>query len=403
MKKTTVSVTGCSLADILYADIDFNSQAFSACASRRDGDGGLAPGRLVFADALEAFAGRDYTSLKQELTGGRAPHAENLGGPAVVGAINASQILSDLPVSFRFYGATGNDATADFVRSIIARTPLNADNYITLPGSTPSTDVLSDPRAHSGKGERTFINTIGACYAYTPERLPDTFFDADIVWFGATALVPPLHENLSRLLKRSHDAGKINIVSTVFDFLNEMRNPGKPWPMGDGPESYRYIDLLIVDWEEAVRLSGKDDLEGFCAFFRGAGVSSFVVTHGARDFHAWSDGRLFAEAPLTAYPVSALVDEDLAANPSLRGDTTGCGDNFAGGFVASLVRQYAQGAEKGSFDIADAAAWAAASGGFACFCLGGTYLEKTEGEKRGKLRKYHDAYLRQIGKVKNSQ
>ena len=232
MKKTTVSVTGCSLADILYADIDFNSQAFSACASRRDGDGGLAPGRLVFADALEAFAGRDYTSLKQELTGGRAPHAENLGGPAVVGAINASQILSDLPVSFRFYGATGNDATADFVRSIIARTPLNADNYITLPGSTPSTDVLSDPRAHSGKGERTFINTIGACYAYTPERLPDTFFDADIVWFGATALVPPLHENLSRLLKRSHDAGKINIVSTVFDFLNEMRNPGKPWPTG---------------------------------------------------------------------------------------------------------------------------------------------------------------------------
>ena len=138
MKKTTVSVTGCSLADILYADIDFNSQAFSACASRRDGDGGLAPGRLVFADALEAFAGRDYTSLKQELTGGRAPHAENLGGPAVVGAINASQILSDLPVSFRFYGATGNDATADFVRSIIARTPLNADNYITLPGSTPN-------------------------------------------------------------------------------------------------------------------------------------------------------------------------------------------------------------------------------------------------------------------------
>ena len=168
--------------------------------------------------------------------------------------------------------------------------------------------------------------------------------------------------------------------------------------MGDGTDSYQYIDLLIVDWEEAVRLSGKNELDDFSRFFRDAGVSSFVVTHGAKDFYVWSDGRLFEKMPLTAYPVSALVDEDLAANPSLRGDTTGCGDNFAGGFVSSLVRQYAQDTEKGSFDIADAAAWAAASGGFACFCLGGTYLEKKQGEKREKLRKYHDAYFRQIGK-----
>ncbi len=396
MKKTTVSVAGCSLADILYADIDFTAPAFTACASKKDGDGGLTPGKLVFADALEAFTGKSYPELKRALTAGRAPHAENLGGPAIVGAINASQILSDLPVTFKFYGATGNDETAEFLRSIIAKTPLDASNYVALPGASPSTDVLSDPRAHNGKGERTFINTIGACYAYTPEHLPDAFYDADIIWFGATALVPSFHEKLSILLKRAHEAGKINIVSTVFDFINEMRNPDKPWPMGDGAESYRYIDLLIVDWEEAVRLSGKNDLAGISGFLSSSGVSSFVITHGAKDFYVWSDGRVFSKMPLTSYPVSALVDEELAANPSLRGDTTGCGDNFAGGFVSSLVRQFAEGREKGTFDITDAAAWAAASGGFACFCLGGTYLEKKEGEKREKLQRYHDAYYRQI-------
>ena len=393
MKKTTVSVAGCSLADILYADIDFTAPAFTACASKKDGDGGLTPGKLVFADALEAFTGKSYPELKR---------AENLGGPAIVGAINASQILSDLPVTFKFYGATGNDETAEFLRSIIAKTPLDASNYVALPGASPSTDVLSDPRAHNGKGERTFINTIGACYAYTPEHLPDAFYDADIIWFGATALVPSFHEKLSILLKRAHEAGKINIVSTVFDFINEMRNPDKPWPMGDGAESYRYIDLLIVDWEEAVRLSGKNDLAGISGFLSSSGVSSFVITHGAKDFYVWSDGRVFSKMPLTSYPVSALVDEELAANPSLRGDTTGCGDNFAGGFVSSLVRQFAEGREKGTFDITDAAAWAAASGGFACFCLGGTYLEKREGEKREKLQRYHDAYYHQIGrKMKN--
>ena len=91
MKKTTVSVAGCSLADILYADIDFTAPAFTACASKKDGDGGLAPGKLVFADALEAFTGKSYPELKRALTGGRAPHAENLGGPAIVGAINADR------------------------------------------------------------------------------------------------------------------------------------------------------------------------------------------------------------------------------------------------------------------------------------------------------------------------
>lgn len=80
MKKTTVSVAGCSLADILYADIDFTAPAFTACASKKDGDGGLAPGKLVFADALEAFTGKSYPELKRALTGGAAPHAENLGG-----------------------------------------------------------------------------------------------------------------------------------------------------------------------------------------------------------------------------------------------------------------------------------------------------------------------------------
>ena len=95
-------------------------------------------------------------------------------------------------------------------------------------------------------------------------------------------------------------------------------------------------------------------------------------------------------------PVSALVDADLAAHPEQRGDTTGCGDNFAGGFVSSLVRQLSDGEALGSFCLKDACAWAAASGGFACFCMGGTYLEKAPGDKRSKLQRYHDAYFTQV-------
>jgi sugar/nucleoside kinase (ribokinase family) len=276
---------------------------------------------------------------------------------------------------------------------------VDTSNYITLSGPSPCSDVLSDPRANDGKGERTFVNTIGACYGYKMENLPESFFEADIVWLGATALVPGLHENLSSILKKAKDNGALTVVSTVFDFINEAKNPEKRWPMGDGDEAWKYIDLLLVDWDEAVRLTGCSTLEEIHAFLEQSGVGAYAITHGAKDFYVWSSGELFEKTPLTVLPVSALVDADLAAHPELRGDTTGCGDNFAGGFTASLVQQYIEGAAFGEFSITDAAAWAAASGGFACFCLGGTFVEEYEGEKREKLQRYHDAYFAQLGKA----
>ena len=149
-----------------------------------------------------------------------------------------------------------------------------------------------------------------------------------------------------------------------------------------------------MDCEEALRLSGKKDLEEAFEFFRVSGVSAFFITHGAKDFFAWSDGRVFeATEKVLRLPVSALADEDLAAHPERRGDTTGCGDNFAGGLLASVIMQLSDGAVAGELDMRTAAAWADASGGFACFCLGGTYLEKSKGDKYAQIKRYCDYYL----------
>lgn len=400
MKKMTLGVTGCALSDFLYTDVDFGSEAFRKCASRTRGDGGLTAGELVFADALEKYMNEDYNKLLKELTNGVPAAKQNLGGPAVVGGINAAQILSDLDVECSFYGACGKDATGETLKGILAKTPLKSDTYVALDGPTPATDVLSDPRANNGKGERTFINTIGSAYNYTPEMLPASFLASDIVWLGATALVPPLHNNLTALLRKAKENGAVTVVSTVFDFINEQKNPDQPWPMGDGMSAYPLIDLLLIDWDEARRLSGKEFFGEIMGFFMNSGVKAFVITHGAHDFYVWSNGELFeALEDVTALPVSAKVDEILAADPSRKGDTTGCGDNFAGGFVAGMIRQLAQGKEPGKLDIYRASSWAAASGGFACFTVGGTYLEKEKGEKLAALQDLSDAYMKQINRI----
>ncbi len=390
-----INICGCALVDNLYTNISFCSEEMKPFLSVKDGDCGIAPGKLVFAEDLEKFAGIPYPFLIAAVTGGRLPDAVNLGGPAIVGAINAAQILYDRDVRFSYYGAGGDDSAGETLRSFAAKTPLDMTHYLTIPGiATPVTDVLSDPEANNGKGERSFINRVGAAQELTPERLGDDFFDGDILWFAATALTPGLHDSLTALLKRGKDAGKINIVSTVFDFRNEKKDPVGPWPLGESADSYKYIDLLIVDCEEALRLSGKKNLDEAFQFFQASGVSAFFITHGAKDFFAWSGGKVFERTEsVLRLPVSALADEDLAAHPERRGDTTGCGDNFAGGAVASFVRQKLDGCTDGKFSVIDAAAWAAASGGAACFCKGGTYFEKEKGEKAAILKRYADAYF----------
>ncbi len=396
-----INVCGCALMDNLYTDISFSADVMKNYLSKKDGDGGISPGKLVFAEDLEKFAGVPYNVILKDITSDRKADAVNLGGPAIVGAINAAQILYDADAEFFYYGACGDDESGKTLREIAAKTPLNMTHYRVFSGSTPTTDVLSDPSFHNGKGERSFINRIGASGEITPEMLGDEFFQADALWFAATALTPAIHDALTDLLRRGKNEGKLNIVSTVFDFRNEKKDPAGPWPLGESAESYRYIDLLIVDFDEALRLSGKKTLAEAAEFLQTSGVSAFFITHGAKNFYGWSNGKLFTKTPedpanlygMTVYGVSDLADEDLAKYPERRGDTTGCGDNFAGGIVASLIRQIMEGAAPGEISALDAAAWAAASGGAACFCKGGTFIEKMPGEKLAILRRYAEAYL----------
>ncbi|MDD5599754.1 MAG: carbohydrate kinase family protein [Victivallaceae bacterium] len=396
MSRIKVSATGCSLADYLYTGIDFTGDAFKKYSSRRKGDGGLNPGHLVFVDDLEKFAGKEFMVILEELTRGKKFDGFNVGGPAIVAAVNAAQLLSGTGAEVDFYGALGQDDTADRILDILSRTPVNISSYRKRPGTSPYTRVLSDPDYHDGKGERTFINNIGACWDYVPAMIGDEFYNADVLFFGATALMPGVHDHLTSMLKRGKENKRVNIVTTVFDFRNEKNKPGKRWPLGESDESFRLMDLLIVDWDEALKISGEKDFKNAARFFMDMGVKSFIVTHGAHDFFVWSNGAFFKECPLTAFPICAAVDAELRAHPEKRGDTTGCGDNFAGGALTSVVKQLLNGRQAGELEISDACAWACASGGFACFTLGGTYFENAPGEKLSKVKPFYEAYLEQI-------
>jgi sugar/nucleoside kinase (ribokinase family) len=397
-RKIHIAGTGCALADFFYNQVDFTADIFRKFASKTIGDGGLSPGKLVFTNELENFTKKSYPEILHELVGKSEYSSVNLGGPSLVALIHAAQMLPQPQFEVSFYGCTGTDETAKLIRQKVAKTPLNTDNYVTIPDeNTAFTHVLTDPAFDNGQGERTFINNIGASWKYNPEFLSNSFFDADIVCFGGTALVPQIHDKLDLLLQKVKSRGGINVVNTVFDFRNEKQNPGKKWPLGQTEECYKNIDLLVMNCEESLKISGRSTMKEAANFFTTKGVASFIITHGNKDLLAHSNGSIFKHLPLQYFPVSDQIGIDLLAKPESIGDTTGCGDNFVGGLIASLAQQLIH-LKKGDFDMIEAISWGVASGGMTCFCIGGTWFEEEQGEKLAIVKSYQQLYLKQIGR-----
>lgn len=391
-KKIIVSGAGCCLVDLLYNDIDFTGQSIAPFLSEKRGDGGLVPGNLVFTEEFEKFTGIPVGNAVGKITGGRKHDKISIGGPSIVSLINVTQIVDKHQCEVRYYGLGGNDDMGRFLISSLGRTGIKLRNYRLIDRSTPLTIVLSDPLFEGGHGERIFINSIGSAWEFGRDDLDDDFFSSDIVVFGGTALVPRLHDDLSVLLEKAKNNGCITVVNTVFDFRSEKADPSRKWPLGKDDRSYGFIDLLIMDREEARRLSGENSIDDAVTYFESLKVSSLIVTNGPGNITLFSDGRLFAHTRRMELPASARVIDELKHSGG--GDTTGCGDNFAGGVIASLVNQMIRDTPQP--DLVEACCWGIVSGGFACFYIGGTYFEEYEGEKLSRMKPYYDSYKEQI-------
>jgi len=388
--------TGCCLIDYLYAKIDFSSPAFVAACYRKPGDGGLSPGRLVFAEEFERFIGKPYQQALETITGGVLPDRQNLGGPSVVSLAHTAQMLMNSEYEVSFYGVCGTDDTAKHIETSLNKLPFKSVHLVKKTGPSPRTDVLSDPTYDNGHGERTFINRLGTASFFGPEDLPDDFFNAHIIAFGGTALVPPIHDALTDLLQHSKNKGALTFVNLVYDFPSELCDPNTKWKLGRHDDAYQFIDILVADREEALKTSGKPTIPEAIDYFLKRGTGAVVITEGARNIHVASQ-RPQALSYKTM-PVCEAVNRELAEHPERKGDTTGCGDNFAGGLLANVAEQLhaSQYAHQYDYDLEEACIWANAAGGFTCFIIGGTYYEQSPGEKRSRILPYVKEYREQI-------
>lgn len=386
-----ISGVGCLVVDYIYHDVDFSRPEASQYLSN-DGINGVLVGEGNLLQQLEEYFQRPKEVIIRDMTGGRTPE-KALGGVSVVTLISAAQLLSDCEDIEVFYHANiPNNELGRFALETIQATPLCTEFLRIVPGESVVTYALCGVDL-SGKPSRTFLcyPTVHPSTALHVDQLDDGFYDSELTVFSCIQWEPEISRCLSSVLKKSKETGSITIVTTASDPMMRGR---KKWVLGDGDQAYQYIDILIMNHDEALNYSGTDDLDGAAGYFKSfPAIEGVLITNGRLPTYVYARGGL--SLPWEGFvPTAGAIDRDKEQGILPVGDTVGCGDNFCGGVVASIARQLRE--RSGKIDLVEACIIGNLSGGITSTTIGGVFKERYSGEKRAVMNRYLADYRRQV-------
>lgn len=207
-------------------------------------------------------------------------------------------------------GAVGNDEKADFVLGAMDRLGIDTSAMQRLEGVPTSATILNV----RPNGDRPALHQRGASDHFdVPAALYDQVFDAPIVHLGGTGLLRRLDGPRSvEILAEAKRRG----CTTTFDLIAATAETAAiVLPL------LPHIDYFMPSIEEARDMSGCRTKEDCASFYLDRGARTCVFTLGG-------EGAFFASADGTRLHVPAYDIEVV--------DTTGCGDAFDAGFIASL-------------------------------------------------------------------
>jgi sugar/nucleoside kinase (ribokinase family) len=228
-------------------------------------------------------------------------------------ALNTAVALQRLGERVGFVGRLGDDAFGDLLLAQLEKIGLDLRGVRREPSSATPTTLI-----YRADGEdRRFIHALGAADRFTGENVsPD--------------LIPPNGVLLA--------AGYLKLRSWNDQALIEIFQQARQKqctvvlnvciPSDDAVDVSRclkllpYVDVFVLNEDEARVLTGERELPAQARAFREAGARVAVITRGAEGLYA-EDGQQIIQMGVFSVP---LVD------PS------GCGDCFTSGLIAGLLR-----------------------------------------------------------------
>ena len=140
------------------------------------------------------------------------------------------------------------------------------------------------------------------------------FSGAKVVSFASLFCFPQMDgRKLAEIFRRAREAGALTCADSKLNRSGSFE---------DLREAMPYLDYLFVNQEEGVYYSGRKEPEAVADYFLELGIGHVLVKLGGQGCLIKGGGEAWR---LPAFPVNVV-------------DTIGAGDNFAAGFISSLLR-----------------------------------------------------------------
>ncbi len=225
---------------------------------------------------------------------------------------NTALAAAAMGAPVRLVGYAGSDELGD--RLLARLRAAGIDLTFVRRGEAPTASTVVLVRAN---GDRMFLHRPGIsaeAFAEPVEFTSELTAGAGFFHLGNAFALPHMRRNAAETLRRARAAGLVTSMDAGWDARGRwLEDLGAALP---------HTDLLFVNEEEALKLSGAADYTAAAAKLKKLGAESVIVKRGGQGCAVFSGGAMLH---VPAYEVEAV-------------DTTGAGDCFAGAYLAALAR-----------------------------------------------------------------
>lgn len=233
------------------------------------------------------------------------------GGNAMTASIN----IKKLGVETAIIGMVGKDSYGDFLVKKLSDSNVDTAGLKVSDSAQTSTSVLMI----DSTGERSFFHCKGTNAVFSESDIDYSIIDkTDIVFTTGSFLMDNFDgEGTMKFLKKCKEKGKTTFLDVCWDAS------GKWGSLID--MSLPYIDFFMPSIDEAKEIAKKDSVEEIADVFVSKGAKNIIIKLGSQGSYF----RRAGERTGKIYPPMKV------SNPV---DTTGAGDSFCSGFIASYAR-----------------------------------------------------------------
>ena len=233
------------------------------------------------------------------------------GGNAMTAAMNLDRLGT--PVSM--IGKVGTDLFGDYLADCLDKRGIDVRGLCrdSSVGSSVSI-VLLDP-----SGERSFLHTVGTNGTFAESDVDYSIIaECDAVFLTGIYLMDTLDgDGAVTFLRRCKEMGKTTFVDVCWDATGRWASVIEP--------AMPYIDYFMPSIDEAVKIAGCTDPDRIADRFNECGARNVVIKMGGKGSYV----RLKGEEQGRVFPILSGITPV---------DTTGAGDSFCSGFIASWSR-----------------------------------------------------------------